>query len=80
MVVISVTRWRLWSFGYLAPLMRETLKSVRQAKHSPGFLGGDLLRNAKNAFWTLTAWKDAAAMNAYRSRGAHHGVVPKLLD
>ena len=80
MALISVTRLRVRSFGYLPSFLWETLKAMRQAEHSPGFLGGKLLRNAKNAFWTLTAWKDEAAMNAYRTGGAHRGVMPKLLS
>ena len=80
MAFISVTRLRVRSFGYLPQFVWETLKAMRQAEHSPGFLGGKLLRNAKNAFWTLTAWTDEAAMNAYRTGGAHRGVMPKLLN
>jgi hypothetical protein len=79
MPLISVTRLRVRSLGYLLQFIWEALKSARQAEHSSGFLGGRLLRNAKNAFWTLTAWKDETAMNAYRTGGAHRGVMPKLL-
>ena len=78
--LISVTRLRVRSFGYLPRFVRETLKATRQVEHSPSFLGGKLLRNAKNAFWTLTAWTDEAAMNAYRTGGAHRSVMPKLLN
>jgi hypothetical protein len=28
----------------------------------------------------MTAWEDAAAMNAFRVVGAHRGAMPKLLD
>ena len=80
MALISVTRLRVRSFGYLPQFLWETSKAMRQAEHSPGFLGGKLLRNAKNAFWTLTAWTDEAAMNAYRTGGAHRVVMPKLLS
>jgi hypothetical protein len=80
MALISVTRLRVRSFGYLLQFAWEALKSARQAEHSSGFLGGRLLRNSKNAFWTLTAWNDEAAMNAYRTGGAHRDVMPKLLN
>ena len=80
MALISVTRLRVRSFIYLPQFFWDTFKSMRQAEHSPGFLGGKLLRNAKNAFWTLIAWTDEAAMNAYRTGGAHRGVMPKLLN
>jgi hypothetical protein len=53
---------------------------MRQVERSPGFLGGRLLVNAKNVFWTMTAWKDETAMNAYRTGGAHRRVMPKLLN
>jgi hypothetical protein len=53
---------------------------VRQAERSTGFLGGRLLVNAKNVFWTMTVWKDEAAMNAYRTARAHRQAMPKLLN
>ena len=53
---------------------------MRQAERSSDFLGGRLLVNAKNVFWTMTAWKDQAAMNAYRAGGAHRRAMPKLLN
>jgi len=79
MALISVTRLRVRSVGYLLQFMWEALKSARQAEHSTGFLGGRLLRNPKNVFWTLTAWKDETAMNSYRTKDAHRAVMPKLL-
>jgi hypothetical protein len=42
--------------------------------------GGRLLVNKKNVFGTMTAWKDQAAMNAYRTGGAHREAMPKLLN
>jgi hypothetical protein len=53
---------------------------MRQAERSSGFLGGGLLVNAKNVFWTMTACKDEEAMNAYRTGGAHRRAVPKLFN
>jgi heme-degrading monooxygenase HmoA len=53
---------------------------VRQVKRSPGFLGGRLLVNSGYVFWTMTAWQDEAAMNAYRTSGAHRQAMPKLLN
>jgi heme-degrading monooxygenase HmoA len=76
---ISVTRLRVRSFVYLPQFFWYTIWSIRQAERSSGFVGGGLLRNTKNVFWTVTAWKDEAAMNAYRSGGAHRGAMPKLI-
>lgn len=80
MALISVTRLRVRSFIYLPQFLWDTFKSGRQAERSSGFLGGRLLVNKKNVFWTMTAWKDQAAMNAYRTAGAHRQAMPKLLN
>jgi Domain of unknown function (DUF3291) len=80
MPLISVTRLRVRSWGYVPQFAWQSLKSARQAERSTGFLGGRLLRNPQNAFWTMTVWKDDAAMNAFRSAGAHGRVMRKLLD
>ena len=80
MAFISVTRLRVRSFIYLPEFLWDTFQSVRQAERSSGFLGGKLLVNAKYVFWTITAWVDEGAMNAYRTSGAHRIAMPKLLD
>jgi hypothetical protein len=79
MALISVTRLRVRSFIYLPQFFWGTFKSIRQVERSSGFLGGRLLVNGKNVFWTMTVWKDQAAMNAYRTGGAHSKAMPKLL-
>lgn len=80
MPLISVTRLRIRSVFYLPQFIWYAFKSQRQAERSKGFLGGRLMRDKGNAFWTLTAWVDAAAMRAYRGTGAHLKAMPKLLD
>jgi len=80
MPLISVTRLRVRSFPYLLPFFWQTLKVARQAENSPRFLGGRILREARNTFWTLTAWEDQSAMLAFRQEAAHRGVMPKLLN
>jgi hypothetical protein len=80
MPLISVTRLRVRSWSYFPQFVLQSLKAARQAERSHGFLGGKLLRNRENAFWTMTAWKDEAAMNAFRIADAHGSVMPKLLN
>jgi len=80
MPLISVTRLRVRSLIYLPAFLWDTFQSVRQAERSPGFLGGRLLVNAGYVFWTMTAWADEAAMNAFRAGGAHRRAMPKLLN
>ncbi|MBD0369711.1 MAG: hypothetical protein ICV60_02570 [Pyrinomonadaceae bacterium] len=80
MPFISVTRLRVRSIFYLPQFIWHALKSQRQAERAAGFLCGRVMRDKRNAFWTLTAWKDEAAMRAYRGAGAHMKAMPKLLD
>lgn len=80
MALVSVTRLRVRSAWYLAPFFWRALNIMRQARRTSGFLGGRLLVEAEKTFWTLTAWEDGAAMNVFRTQGAHGGVMPKLLD
>jgi hypothetical protein len=80
MTFISVTRLRVRSLGYLPQFVWRTFQSVRQTRRASGFMGGKVLREAKNVFWTITVWEDERAMNAFRNSGAHRGAMPKLLD
>ena len=80
MVFISLTRLRVRSLRYLLQFIWYVMLTSRQAQNSPGFLAGKLLREARNTFWTVTAWEDEAAMRAYRGTGRHQRVMPKLLD
>jgi hypothetical protein len=80
MPFISLTRLRVRSWWYLPQFIWHALKTGRQAERSAGFIGGKLLREAKNTFWTVTAWEDESAMRAYRNAGAHRLVMPRLLD
>jgi quinol monooxygenase YgiN len=80
MAFISVTRLRVRSVFYLPQFIWYTLRSQRQVTRAEGFLAGRLMRDPGNAFWTVTAWKDEAAMRAYRGSGAHMKAMPKLLD
>ena len=80
MPFISLTRLRVRSWWYLPQFIWHALKTGRQAEQSSGFVGGRLLREVRNTFWTVTAWEDEAAMRAYRNAGAHRVVMPRLLD
>lgn len=79
MALVSVTRLRLRSLRFLPGFVRHTHASNRQACHAPGFLGGVLAYQGVQAFWTVTAWSDEAAMQSFRSGEAHKRAMPKLL-
>lgn len=80
MPFVSVTRLRVRSWRFMPQFVWQALKTAKQAERADGFVGGRLLREAKNTFWTLTAWEDEAKMRAYRNGGAHRVVMPRLIE
>jgi hypothetical protein len=79
MPVVSVTRLHLASLRSFPAFLVYTLRSWRQVRRSPGFLTGWLSNDSERAFWTLTVWRSADAMRAFRNSGAHLKAMPKLL-
>ncbi|WP_336490581.1 DUF3291 domain-containing protein [Methylobacterium nigriterrae] len=78
---ISLTRLRLRSWRFLPGFLPLTLRSARQAEGAPGFLDSAILAEpVRLTFWTLTAWRDEAAMRAYMLAGPHRAAMPRLLD
>jgi hypothetical protein len=80
MMFVSVTRLHLISPFYLPAFLWNTLLSSLQLINTPGFKGGKILRDAKQTFWTMTAWEEQAAMKIYRNEGAHRKVMPKIQE
>lgn len=80
MPVLSVTRLRLRSVRYLARFAPGAFASGRQARAAPGFLAGAVLADRGLAFWTLTLWRDGAALDAFVRSGAHRGAMPGLIE
>lgn len=79
-VFISVTRLSLRSPLYLPLFLWNVFLVTRQSVNTPGFLGGQLLRDGNRTFWTMTAWEEQAAMKIYRNSGAHRSVMPRIQD
>ncbi|KQN76569.1 hypothetical protein ASE91_00950 [Sphingomonas sp. Leaf62] len=76
---ISVTRLRIRAARFLPAFLIDTWLSMRQVKRAAGYRGGALLADRDRAYWTMTAWDDAAAMRAYMTSGAHRRAMPKLM-
>jgi hypothetical protein len=75
---ISVTRLRLRSLRFIPGLYWETGKISRFLETAPGFLGGKLLADRHRTFWTMSVWKDAESMRAFRNSRVHAAVIPKV--
>ena len=78
MVLVSVTRLRVRSYCYLMPFIWYAIRSILQAKRSPGNLGVKLRKRRKLAFWTLTLWESDEAMRAFRVGLPHRKAMRKL--
>jgi hypothetical protein len=77
---ISITRLRVRHWWYLPEFLWRSRQSTAQAAKADGFIGGYTLADRHRVFWTMTGWKDEAAMRAYRGAGAHRTVMPKLAN
>jgi hypothetical protein len=78
--LVAVTRLRIRSVRFVLPFGWYTWRSFKQAKRAPGNLAVNLRRAEGFAFWTLTMWRDEAAMSAYRIAPPHLHAMPKLLE
>jgi len=77
---ISVTRLRVRSLWFLPGFLSYAARSNNQAEHAPGNLGVELLRDARNTYWTCTGWQDEAAMRAFMMASPHREAMGKLAN
>ncbi len=78
MVFISVTRLRLRAFRFFFPLAWHTGKVNRQIAGADGCLSSKVRGGPSGGFWTVSVWRDEAAMRAFMTSGAHLAAMPKL--
>jgi heme-degrading monooxygenase HmoA len=53
---------------------------TEQARNSDGNLGADVLADANNVFWTLTAWRARGPMQAFVGSQPHLATMTRLDD
>jgi hypothetical protein len=80
MALISVTRLRVRSARYLPGFLFFIIFSALLAERAPGNLSIGTLRDANNAFWTRTAWRDEASRRAFMMAPPHRRAMAKLLE
>ena len=77
--LVSITRLHLAGRWRFPQFLFHSLRSIAQARRTPGYLGGWTSNDGESGFWTATVWENAAAMRAFRNAGAHLKAMPKLL-
>jgi heme-degrading monooxygenase HmoA len=80
MPVIVVTRLRLREPELFDEFFASAVAVTEQAKNSEGNLGADVLADANNVFWTLTAWRARAPMQAFVGSEPHLATMTRLDD
>ena len=78
MPLIVVTRLRLRNAGQLNDFFAAAVAVLEQSKSTDGNLGADVLADANNAWWTVTAWQDRDHMNAFVGAQPHLGTMDQL--
>ncbi len=77
---VSITRLRIRSLFYELPFIWHAVRSQMQAKRADGCQGMTLRRTPGAVYWTITIWRDNAAMRAFMLSGAHRKAMPKLVN
>jgi heme-degrading monooxygenase HmoA len=78
MPVIVVTRLRLKDRALLDDFFAAAVAALEQAKQADGNLGSDVLADANDAWWTLTAWQDRGPMQGYVAADPHRTTMARL--
>lgn len=71
MAIIVVTRLRLRDPSQLDDFFSAAVAFLEQANAADGALGSDVLADANSVWWTVSAWRDRAAIDAYVSTDPH---------
>jgi hypothetical protein len=80
MPVIVVTRLRLSDPALFEEFFAAAVAVTEQTKNSDGNLGADVLADANNVFWTLTAWQARDPMQAFVGSEPHLATMARLDD
>jgi|SoiMethySBSTD1v2_1073268.scaffolds.fasta_scaffold39532_5 hypothetical protein len=75
-VVVLASRLELGSFWPMVGFLRAVVVVWNQVRASPGALGVSLVAQpTRRTFWTLSAWVDQTALNAFVDKPPHRAVM-----
>jgi len=80
MPIVVVTRLRLRDPALLDEFFTAAVTVLEQAKNSTGNLDADVLADANNAWWTLTAWQERDSIRAFMGTEPHLSTMARLDD
>src|SRR5260370_39501663 len=78
MPVIVVTRLRLRDPALFDEFFGAAIAVTEQAKASDGNLGADVLADANNVFWTMTAWQGRGQLDAFVRTEPHLTTIARI--
>ncbi|MER5602203.1 DUF3291 domain-containing protein [Streptomyces sp. NPDC002265] len=77
--LVMASRLELRSLWSVPGFLLLSLVVLRQARRSPGLIGTSLRAEPlRRTFWTLSAWRDQEALNAFDRTGPHARSVRRL--
>lgn len=71
MPVVVVTRLRLRDPAFFDEFFASAVAATEQARGSKGNLAADVLAEANNTYWTRTAWRERAFLDAFVGSEPH---------
>lgn len=78
MAIIVVTRLRLRDHSFQDAFFAASVSVLGQVGGSVGTLGSDAMAEDDDVWWTVTAWADRAALQAFVATEPHRSVMASV--
>lgn len=76
--VVMASHFKVRGFRHVLPFFIDALRVHRQVRRADGAYGISLVaRPLRREFWTLSAWRDQAALHAMVRTEPHRGVMKR---
>lgn len=80
MPIVAVTRMRVRSVRFVPLFFIHARRAIAQIRKADGHLAGAVQSDGSLAYWTISIWRDEAAMQAYVASGAHRSAMKHLAE